>query len=119
MGILYSKKENKGEIQLRIISPFLCIYEIKENYHYNREEYYKFIPKNKINILKNDSCKIALNFRGKIIEDNITLDLTQYTEKLDIKGSFYELEKHYEDFTLFFRIKSKNLNLKECVMKIS
>ena len=119
MGILYSKKENKVEFQLKIISPFLCVYEIKENYHYNREEYYKFIPKNKTNVLKHDSCKIKLNIRDKVIEDNLTLDLTQYTEKLDKKGCFYELEKHCENFTLYFRINAKNLNLKECVIKIS
>ena len=91
MGIYYSKKENNGNY-IRINSPFVCDFELKENYNYNRENYLKFFPKKKIDIMKGDNCNITIFINGIYITDTISLDVSRYKQKVDVKEVFYELE---------------------------
>ena len=116
MGISHSKK-NKENNYAQIIYPFVCDYQLKDHYNYNREEYFKFVPNKKIDIMKNDNCKIIICINHIVIEEIITLDVSKYTEKTDKDGAFYELEINRDKVTILFRVSSRGLKLKETVIK--
>ena len=116
MGISHSKK-NKENNYAQIIYPFVCDYQLKDHYNYNREEYFKFVPNKKIDIMKNDNCKIIICINHIVIEEIITLDVSKYTEKTDKDGTFYELEINRDKVTILFRVSSRGLKLKETVIK--
>ena len=105
MGMIHSKK-NKENNYVQIIYPFVCDYELKDHYNYNREEYFK-----------NDNCKMIICINHIVTEEIITLDVSKYTEKLDKDGPFYELEINREKITILFRVLSRGLKLKETVIK--
>ena len=118
MGVNYSKKENKNSNYIRIDYPFVCDFELKESYNYNRENYLKFFPKKKIRITQNIECNIYLCIDNIYIQDKISLDISKYKEKVDKKEIFYELEINKDKIIIFFRIGSKGLYIKEIVIKL-
>ena len=116
MGIIHSKK-NKENNYVKIIYPFLCDYQLKDHYNYNREEYFKFFPNKAVDIMKHDNCKIVICINHNVIEEIITLDVSRYTEKIDKDGTFYELEINKDKITILFRVSTRGLKVKEIVVK--
>ena len=115
MGTGYSK-ENKNYI--KITSPFVCNYFLEIKHNYNREEYFKFVPTKKMNILQYDNCQMLIKIHGIEIQEIISFDVSNYKLKTDKDGYFYELEINRNRFTILFRISSKGLKIKETVIKV-
>ena len=53
------------------------------------------------------------------LNQNISLDITIYKEIIKNSKRYYEIEYNKDKVTIIFRINSKNLTLKECVVKVN
>ena len=123
MGTNFSRNKNVFEdknIILNITIPFEYNFYFDSFFYYNNESYYKFVAKRPLAINSYRDCNLSLEIENKIhLNQNVSLDITKYKEIIKNSKRYYEIEYNQDRVTIFFRINSKNLTLKECVVKIN
>jgi hypothetical protein len=123
MGTKFSKNKSslaEKNIILNITTPFEYNFCFDSFFYYNNESYYKFIAKKPLKINSYRYCNLSVEIENKIyLNQNISLDITTYKEIIKNSKRYYEIEYNKDKVTIFFRINSKNLTLKECVVKVN
>ena len=123
MGTKFSKNKSSLEeknIILSITTPFEYNFCFDSFFHYNNESYYKFIAKKPLKINSYRYCNLSVEIENKIyLNQNISLDITIYKEIIKNSKRYYEIEYNKDKVTIIVRINSKNLTLKECVVKVN
>lgn len=117
MGTNFSKNKN---MILNITTPFEYNFVFDSFFYYNNESYYKFVAKKPLTINSYRDCNLLVEIENKIyLNQNVSLDITKYKEIIKNSKRYYEIEYNQDRITIFFRINSKHLTLKECVVKVN